>query len=40
MSVKNEFTDTLVSLDDIDMLLIENQQTLVLHYFPIWLKQT
>jgi len=29
MSVKNEFTDTLVSLDDIDMLLIENQQTTI-----------
>jgi CRISPR-associated protein Cas1 len=29
MSVKNEFTDTLVSLDDIDIIIIENQQTTI-----------
>ncbi len=29
MSVKNEFTDTTVSLDDIDMLIVENQQTTI-----------
>jgi len=29
MSVKNEFTDTTVCLDDIDMLIIENQQTTI-----------
>ncbi len=29
MSVKNEFVDTTVSLDDIDMLLVENQQTTI-----------
>jgi len=29
MSVKNEFTDTLVSLDDIDIVIVENQQTTI-----------
>lgn len=29
MSVKNEFTKTTVSLDDIDIILIENQQTTI-----------
>ena len=29
MSVKNEFTQTLVSLDDIDIIIIENQQTTI-----------
>lgn len=29
MSVKNEFTDTLVCLDDIDIIIIENQQTTI-----------
>ncbi|MBL0687764.1 MAG: type II CRISPR-associated endonuclease Cas1 [Sulfurospirillum sp.] len=29
MSVKNEFTETLVSLDDIDIVLVENQQTTI-----------
>lgn len=29
MSVKNEFTDTLVYLDDIDIIIIENQQTTI-----------
>jgi CRISPR-associated protein Cas1 len=29
MSVKNEFADTLVSLDDIDIIIIENQQTTI-----------
>lgn len=29
MSVKNEFTNTLVSLDDIDIIIIENQQTTI-----------
>jgi len=29
MSVKNEFNNTTVSLDDIDMLIIENQQTTI-----------
>ena len=29
MSVKNEFTDTLVSLDDIYIIIIENQQTTI-----------
>ena len=29
MSVKNEFTDALVSLDDIDIVIIENQQTTI-----------
>lgn len=29
MSIKNEFVETLVSLDDIDILLIENQQTTI-----------
>lgn len=29
MSVKNEFTQTLVSLDDIDIVVVENQQTTI-----------
>jgi CRISPR-associated protein Cas1 len=29
MSVKNEFTDTTVSLDDIDIIIVENQQTTI-----------
>lgn len=29
MNVKNEFTDTLVCLDDIDIIIIENQQTTI-----------
>ena len=29
MSVKNEFTNTLVCLDDIDIIIIENQQTTI-----------
>ena len=29
MSVKNEFTQTQVSLDDIDIVVIENQQTTI-----------
>ncbi len=29
MNVKNEFTDTSVSLDDIDIMIIENQQTTI-----------
>ncbi len=29
MSVKNEFTATLVSLDDIDIMIVENQQTTI-----------
>lgn len=29
MNVKNEFTDTLVSLDDIDIIIVENQQTTI-----------
>lgn len=29
MSVKNDFTDTLVSLDDIDIIIVENQQTTI-----------
>lgn len=29
MSVKNEFTDTLVCLDDIDIIIVENQQTTI-----------
>ena len=29
MSVKNDFADTLVSLDDIDIVIVENQQTTI-----------
>lgn len=29
MSIKNEHTDTLVSLDDIDIVIVENQQTTI-----------
>ncbi len=29
MSVKNEFTQTLISLDDIDIVVVENQQTTI-----------
>jgi CRISPR-associated protein Cas1 len=29
MSVKNEFNKTLISLDDIDIVMIENQQTII-----------
>ena len=29
MSVKNDFTDTTVSLDDIDIVIVENQQTTI-----------
>ena len=29
MHVKNDFTDTTVSLDDIDIIIVENQQTTI-----------
>jgi len=30
MSVKNEFNTTLISLDDIDIVMIENQQATIM----------